>query len=57
MKFTELMKITMLSKMACLKKADKEVDTTMMAIEKDEDYLDEFKTCVKDTTNEALAER
>ena len=57
MKFTELMKITMLSKIACLKKADKEADTTMMAIERDEDYVDEFKTCVKDTTAEVLAER
>merc|ERR1711907_775922 len=45
------------AKMKCLKDAGKEMDTTMLAIEKDEDYLGEFKTCVTSTVNQALAER
>ena len=36
-----------MSKAACLNKAKREIDTPMIAIEKDDDYLPEFKECVK----------
>ena len=47
----ELLTATFLSKAKCLKDAGKETDTTMLAIEKDEDYHSEFKTCVASTVN------
>ena len=53
----ELLIASMFAKAKCLKDADRDQDTTMLAIEKDEDYHGEFKTCVASTINTALAER
>ena len=55
--FKDLVMATMLSKAKCLKEADRETDTPMFAIEKDEDYLGDFKACVATNVNTALAER
>ena len=55
--FKDLFMAASLSKAKCLKEADREVDTPMFAIEKDEDYLGDFKTCVATNVNAALAER
>ena len=38
-----------IAKMKCLAEADREVDETMFAIEKDEEYLATFKECCKTT--------
>ena len=38
------------SKAQCLHNAGRDVEEPMFAIEKDEEYLPEFKTCVKDLT-------
>ena len=55
--FEQLVKVTAISKMACLHTAQREVDTTMFAIEKDDDYLGDFKACVKETVFKGLADR
>ena len=55
--FEQLVKVTALSKMACLNTAQREVDTPMLAIEKDDDYLGDFKTCVKESVFKGLADR
>ena len=47
----------MIAKMKCLQAADKEHDMTMVAIEKDEDYQAEFKTCVVEKVVEEIAAR
>ena len=45
------------AKAFCLNKAGKEYDMTMMAIEREDDYLDEFKGCVKETMTDFLIKR
>ena len=44
----DLYMVVKASKAQCLHNAGKDVDEQMFAIEKDEEYLPEFKTCVKD---------
>ena len=48
---------TMFSKVKCLENAGKEANMTMYAIEKDDDYLPTFKTCVKDQLATILQKR
>ena len=45
------------AKLVCLEEAGRDSDTTMFAIEKDEDYLAEFKTCVGQKLQQAVNER
>ena len=47
--FQDLFKVVKASKAQCLSNAGKDIDEPMFAIEKDEEYLPEFKTCIKDT--------
>ena len=44
------------AKSACLLGADRDPEMTMCAVEKDEDYLPEHKTCVKEKVMEMLAQ-
>ena len=45
----DLYAVTFIAKQHCLAQAQRDTDTTMFAIEKDEEYLPEFKTCVGKT--------
>ena len=47
----------LIARFKCLKAADKETDMTMVAIEKDDEYEPEFKTCVTEKIAEELAAR
>ena len=43
----QLCRDVFMSKTACLNKAERDIETQMIAIEKDDDYLPDFKDCVK----------
>ena len=47
----------LIARFKCLQAADKETDMTMVAIEKDDDYAPDFKTCVSEKVTEELAAR
>ena len=47
MRWDDFMKNIYQTKVACLHKAERDIETTMFAVEKDEDYFPEFKECVK----------
>ena len=47
---TDLFNVVKASKAQCLENAGRDIDEQMFAIEKDEEYLPEFKSCVKDLT-------
>ena len=49
--------LAFMAKAKCLQIADREPDMTIVAIEKDEDYTPDFKTCVSEKVNELLAAR
>ena len=37
-----------MSKVVCLKKADRDIEETISSLERDEDYMPQLKLCVKD---------
>ena len=47
--WSQLTRDVIMSKAACLNKAQRDIETQMIAIEKDDDYLPDFKECVKST--------
>ena len=46
-----------MSKFACLKNADRDMHETMTSLERDEEYLPTFKSCIKDNLNQLIAHR
>ena len=53
----DLVQNILLSKIQCLRQAEKPSDTTLFALEKDEEYYPEFKECVKTTMTDFLNHR
>ena len=55
--WTDFIKNVGLAKTVCLKEAERDPETTMFAIEKDEDYHGQFKECIKTKMSTFLNER
>ena len=43
--------------MVCLKKAERDMYETMLSLERDEEYMPSFKSCVKDRLNDIIEAR
>ena len=55
--WTDFLKNAALAKVMCLQDAERDPETTMFAIEKDEEYHGQFKECLKTKMSTFLADR
>ena len=57
MLWSDFLKNAVFAKAMCLSQAGRDPETTMFAVEKDEDYLPEFRECVKSNMTSFLEQR